>query len=1044
MRTLALVALLFCVSASFASSQSFVNWETPHVSPLDLTPDGSTLLAVNTPDDRLEVFDVVGPKLVHRASIAVGVEPVSVRARGNDEAWVVNHLSDSVSVVDLATNRVIATLATADEPADVVFAGSLGRAFVTCSQVNRVQVFDPSQLAAAPVELTLLGEDPRALAVSPDGSTVYAAIFESGNDTTILGGGGTQAGAFPPNVVSHPSGPYGGQNPPPNQGVAFSPPIQPALPAPPKVGLIVRRNGQDNWIDDNQGDWTSVVSGANAALSGRPVGWLLNDHDVAEVNADTLAIRYVTALMNVNMALAVHPLSGDVIVVGTDATNEIRFEPNVNGTFVRVKAARVQAQTLSVLGDVDLNDHLTYATSTAPQSDRDKSIGDPRGICWNPSGTRGFVTGMGSNNVVAIDATGARAVSGATIEVGAGPTGLRHHPALPYVYVLNRFSASISTIDATIDLEVAETSFFDPTPDAIRAGRPFLYDTHRTSGLGQVSCASCHVDARMDRLAWDLGDPQGTMKDESGQNLGANVPGLNSGFQDWHPMKGPMTTQTLQDIIGKEPHHWRGDRDGIEEFNPAFTNLLGDDAPLTAGEMQAFEDFLATIHFPPNPYRNFDNSLPTNVDLSGHASAGKFSAKGTPLPNGNAQAGLARFRPPFLLDAGGLACSTCHTLPTGLGTNHQLVGGQFQPFPTGPMGEKHLALVSVDPSTNVTMKIPHLRNMHEKVGFDTSAKRNLAGFGFTHDGGVDTLAQFISEPFFVVSNEQMLADLVAFMLAFSGSDLPYGGPFLEPPAVASQDTHAAVGRQTTMADGANPAPGQLALIDSMVALADAGAAGLVVKGTIGGLPRGAVYAGSGQFQTDRASETLTTAQVKLLPTPGSPITWTVVADGSEVRLGVDRDEDGAFDQDEQDAGSDPADALSVPGCGGATAYGDGCGGSLGIVPALSLSGCASANGMVTFAIDHGLGGSNAFLVFGLLPGATPIGGGCNLLVAPLLAPTFGPIPLAAGGPGDGGFSLTTTLPPGTPVGTLTTQALVVDAGSALGLSTTNGLEVTLQ
>jgi hypothetical protein len=28
-----------------------------------------------------------------------------------------------------------------------------------------------------------------------------------------------------------------------------------------------------------------------------------------------------------------------------------------------------------------------------------------------------------------------------------------------------------------------------------------------------------------------------------------------------------MVTQSLQDIIGREPVHWRGDRPGIESFN---------------------------------------------------------------------------------------------------------------------------------------------------------------------------------------------------------------------------------------------------------------------------------------------------------------------------------------------------------------------------------------------------------------------------------------------------------------------------------------------
>jgi hypothetical protein len=48
---------------------------------------------------------------------------------------------------------------------------------------------------------------------------------------------------------------------------------------------------------------------------------------------------------------------------------------------------------------------------------------------------------------------------------------------------------------------------YDPTPSDVRNGRPLLYNTQQFSGLGQIACGSCHVDARTDRLAWDLGDP---------------------------------------------------------------------------------------------------------------------------------------------------------------------------------------------------------------------------------------------------------------------------------------------------------------------------------------------------------------------------------------------------------------------------------------------------------------------------------------------------------------------------------------------------------
>jgi YVTN family beta-propeller protein len=701
---------------------TFVNWETPQVHPIDKTPDGTRLLVTNTADNRLEVFTLAPgfPSLM--GEIPVGLDPVSVRPRAGNEVWVVNQISDSISIVDLSTMNVVKTIKTKDEPCDVVFAGSPQRAFVTCGRANMVQVFDPANLSAAPTNIPIDGNDPRSLAVSPDGSTVYAAIFESGNASTILGGGGAANGtrlAFPPDVVSDAVGPYGGTNPPPNSGTAFSPPIAAANLPTNAVGLIVKKNAAGQWMDDNNHDWTSMVSGANASHSGRPVGWDLPDHDLAVISASTLSVSYATGLMNICMSVSVNPATGQVTVVGTDATNEVRFEPNVKGKFTRVNMATVNPATLGK-SIIDLNPHLLpYAVSTLPQSERDKSLGDPRGIVWMSGGTKGYVSGMGSNNVIAINTAGGRADGpGTTITVGEGPTGLCLDEARGRLYVLNKFAASVSVINLSTDAEITRVSFFDPSPAAIKVGRKHLYDTHKNSGLGQLACGSCHVDARMDRLAWDLGDPQGTIANLTDQDLneGFNFPGLEpnttpTAYQNFHPMKGPMTTQTLQDIIGHEPFHWRADRRGLENFGPAFESLNGDDTTLTTTEMQEFEDFLATIYFPPNPNRNFDNTLPTSMPLTGHYATGRFTlAAGSALPNGNAQNGLAIYRSPSLrFDGNAFACVTCHTLPTGGGTDSRLVNAQtntYQAIAVGPQGQHHVAVVSVDGSTNVTIKIP--------------------------------------------------------------------------------------------------------------------------------------------------------------------------------------------------------------------------------------------------------------------------------------------------------------------------------------------------
>lgn len=914
MRRWMVIGFGVCLGMQPALGQSsFVNWEHPHVHPLEVTPDGARLLAVNTADGRLEVFDITAGTAIPIGSVPVGLDPVSVRARGGLEAWVVNHVSDSVSIVNLSSLNVVATLATGDEPADVVFAGVPERAYVSCSQINVIQVFDPSNLTVAPLSISLAGEDPRALAVSLDGLTVYAAIFESGNASTILGGG-AMAGmvAFPPNVVGHPMGPYGGQNPPPNNGAAFSPPLNGANPAPPPVGLIVKKDLNGRWMDDNNGDWTDFVSGPQAALSGRPVGWDLPDNDLALIDTLTHSVTYVARLMNHCMALAVRAPSGQVAVVGTDATNEIRFEPNVNGRFLRIQLALVDPAGPNV-NQVDLNPHLTYTTPTIPQVDRDLSLGDPRGVVFNTLGTRGYITGMGSNNLVVVDAAGVRAGLTPTLELGEGPTGVALDEPRDRLYVLNRFAASISVVDTMTETELARVPFLDPSPAAIKVGRKHLYDTHKNSGLGQISCASCHVDARMDRLSWDLGDPAGVVK-VFNQNCNFGIGGLIGAppCEHWHPMKGPMATQTLQDIIGKEPHHWRGDRNGIEEFNNAFAGLLGDDTTLTAMEMQEFENFLATIVFPPNPFRNFDNTLPTSLPLPGHFTPGRFAPAGQPLPNGNAVAGRDSYRLSGL--DGGLNCVSCHSLPTGVGSNQRFNGFSFAPVPTGPNGELHHGIVSVDGSTNVSIKVPQLRNMFDKVGFEATQTSNLSGFGFLHDGSVDSLARFVAEPVFSPDSDQEIADLVAFMLAFSGSDLPMGtaNNAFELIGPTSKDTHAAVGRQVTVDDTNRNDAAVISLIGQMMTLSNAGKVALVAKGVQAGLQRGYRYNGGSLFQSDRLTETLTEAQLRQSADAGSEITFTVVPNGTQTRIGVDRDQDGFFDRDELDECSNPADATSTP------------------------------------------------------------------------------------------------------------------------------------
>ncbi len=817
--------------------ESFVNWESPHVHPLDLTPDGSLLLAVNTPANALMVFAVGSGAPVLQATIPVGLDPISVRALSATQAWVVNRISNDVSVVNLSTGQVTAVIPTDVEPEDVVFAGTPPQAFVSCQRPSVVDVFSLSNPTGSKQTVYVNGKYPRALAVSADGSTVYCAFFQAGNGTTLLTGG--KANPLEVDIVRRPEGPYAGVDPPPNSGTQFVPPLNPANAPPPPVSLIVRRNAAGQWLDDNNADWSIFVSGSLSTLGGlggRVAGWDLPQRAVAMINANTLAVTYQSRLMNILMAMAVQPGTGNVTVVGTDATNQIRWEPNLQGKFIRVDMASFPPGGTNTI--TDLNPHLNYSTGNIPVAQRALSIGDPRGIVWNSSGTQAWVTGMGSNNVIAVSNTGARA---GLVNVGQGPTGIVINPATNRLYVLNKFDASISVVDGNAMSVVATVPFFDPTPAVVKIGRPFLYNTQLTSGLGQVSCASCHVDARTDGLAWDLGNPAGTPVTMSGidDTTGAAI------TVQQPPMKGPMLTTTLQDAMNHPVMHWSGDRPELSEFADAFVTLMGADAPLTTSQINAMEDFLDTIHIPPNPNRNLDNTYSTAVPFPG--------PNNTVLSVGNAVAGAQEFE---------ANCRSCHIGDTA---RNDLIrqGGEFG------LGQYR--------------RTPQWRNFNERGGlwFGSATGSNM-GFGFQQDGSFDT-----------TQNQTRDANMMAFMYSVNGR-FPYTAPGLNE-TNQSRDTHAAVGTQLLFNSAG--AGGQDAVLSELVTLAEHGEIGLIAKAQVNGVTRGYAYVGDGVFQSDRKAEQDTVAQVRAL----GNVLFTAVPAGSEIRLGIDQDLDGVFDADQGQA-----------------------------------------------------------------------------------------------------------------------------------------------
>ncbi len=865
-----------------AARADFVNFETGQVRPMAMSPDGSRLFAVNTPDDRLEVFAIDAGGLTHTGSVSVGLQPVAIAARTDGEVWVVNHLSDSISIVDVASSppRVVRTILTCDEPRDIVFAGpGNARAFVTTARrgQNCPVSFNPSQegtpraivqvwdataldgtLEGTPIaNIELFGDTPRPLARSADGNTVYAGIFQSGNQTTAINEGAicdggedaSPCGAFQP-----------GGLPAPNINVE-------GLPGP-EVGMIVKFNQTTNlWEDPLGRDWSGVIR------------FELPDLDVFAIDAAALLPVETASFAHVGTVLfnmVTNPVTGTVYVSNTEAKNEVRFEgpaATFGNTTVqgRLHEARITVIDNGGVHPRHLNKHIDYSIRPAPAGVKQHSLATPLEMAVSSDGSTLYVTAFGSSKIGVFDTAALEAdtftpsaADHITVS-GGGPTGILLDEARNRLYAFTRFDDSISVVDLTTRTETAHLPVYNPEPPTIVAGRPFLYDANLTSNNGEASCSSCHVFGDLDSLGWDLGDPDGVVIPNP---IPTRIPPLPGTFVDNHPLKGPMTTQSLRGMANHGSMHWRGDRTGgndpggdpfdevvaFTKFNPAFVGLVGRDAELTDEQMLAFTEFILTVTYPPNPIRRLNQTLANAEQLGRDLYFGRITD--------------ALFN-----------CNGCHTLDPGAG----FFGSDgFSTFE----GETQM------------FKVPHLRNVYTKVGMYGRPGENVnlgpqvRGFGVLHDGSIDTVRRFLGASVFSLTNQEQ-NQLERFVFVMDSNMAPI------------------VGQQITLTS--TNALTVTPRIDLLLQRDDALECEVVVKGTIGGVARGAYRLPDGNFQLDRAAEIIDDASLRALAaTPGQELTYTCVPPGSGARIGVDRDEDGFFDHDELDGGSDPADATDVP------------------------------------------------------------------------------------------------------------------------------------
>jgi hypothetical protein len=399
----------------------------------------------------------------------------------------------------------------------------------------------------------------------------------------------------------------------------------------------------------------------------------------------------------------------------------------------------------------------------------------------------------------------------------------------------------------------------------------------------------------LDDLAWDLGNPDDAVKSNPITiNLGSpliialNPFGFRGKFNGtgavnvFHPMKGPMTTQTLRGLVNSGAMHWRGDRAngtfGVDATDPnlsfdnfigAFTALVGAAQQPSNADMQRFTDFQLQVVEPPNPVRALDNSLNAAQTAGKNFFGGNRPADGVNLG----------FTIPGLQTA--FTCNGCHELDPAEGEFGTSKNASFEGIISQPF------------------KIPHLRNMYTKVGMFGAAKvpafdaadsgqlgDQIRGFGFTNEGASPTVAHFVSAKVFhpqinsgfpLINPDATRRNVEQYLLAFDSDLAPVVGQQV---TLSSANASAAGARITLLEQRANAAFTSKTLGGAVKECE------LVARVVQNGASTGFLFnPANSTFVPSGGGTALTDAQIRALAsTAGQEVTFTAVPTGSGARL----------------------------------------------------------------------------------------------------------------------------------------------------------------
>ena len=564
---------------------------SPQFNPIAVQSD--YVFVANTPNNTLDVIDRISHQIIRQ--IDVGIEPVGLGLRPDgQELWITNHVSDSVSIVDLDPKnltflQVIHTIqdfdpktkATRfDEPVGIVFANNQ-KAYVSLSSESQIAVIDVAKRAISK-RLRIEAQEPRGLAVR--NGKLFVIPFESNNQTQLSGG---KKEDIDGNLVTFDAWNHSIQN---NNVLSIGHVVDIVKhPQVPDRDLFVFDTESDELIE--------TVSTLGTLLYG--------------IDVDS---------------------KGNVFIAQTDARND------VNGRAGTKKHGLAELENRPFLNRVT---RIQWDAAAKPQvswfeleplppqhPNHKTSLATPYAVQVSQDDRYLYLTAAGSDAFSIFDAQSGKLLGRCQTDAVPQGISIEYREAKPaFAWILNAAADTVCVVDIQDPQNprlVKSIGLNDPTEPAVKRGR-IAFTTAKASTTGTFSCASCHPDGHTDQLLWVLATPI-----------------VSGGNQIM-----PRSTMPVRGLRDTAPFHWDGipgdPYGGIHSgsihkevkpnsnvVSPESTTrhlidgglastmaVVGDTTKndegkaglLSAQEREDMAKFLLNVPYPPAQRRSFDNQL---------------------------------------------------------------------------------------------------------------------------------------------------------------------------------------------------------------------------------------------------------------------------------------------------------------------------------------------------------------------------------------------------------------------------------------------------